>query len=91
MYWVYWMLSVQTLKHRRENRGVEMVANDVEVKQVDEAIYLVPSQTVKGKAYQVVNVGEVWECECPDFYYRGLICKHIHAVRLWKIIKVLTP
>lgn len=57
------MLSLQTLKHRRENRGVEMIANDFEIKQLDESTYLVPSQAEKGKFYQVVNVGDVWECE----------------------------
>jgi|GEM_PF-4454260 len=76
------MLNLQTLKHRRENRGVEIIANNVEIKQVDESTYLAPSQTEKGKFYQVVNVGGVWEYECPDFYWRGLICKHIHAINI---------
>jgi transposase-like protein len=47
----------------------------------------VPSQTEKGKAYQVVNVGEEWECECLDFHFRAVICKHIYAVKFWKLIK----
>jgi len=39
------MLSLQILQERRENRGVEMVANEVEIKQVSDSIYHVPSQT----------------------------------------------
>jgi len=64
------MITVQILKHLREDRGVEMIANNVEIRQVDDSVYLVPSQTEKGEAYQVVNVGEEWECECPDFYHK---------------------
>lgn len=61
------MLSLQTLKHRRENRGVEIIANNVEIKQVDESTYLVPSQTEKDKFYQVVNVGGVWSVNAQTF------------------------
>lgn len=82
------MLSLQELEQRREDRGVEMIANDTEIKQINDSIYQVPSQTMKDKFYQVVNVGEEWECECPDFEFRNVICKHIYAVRLWKLIKV---
>lgn len=82
------MLSLQELQKCREERATKMINNSVEIQQIDEATYLVPSQTVKGKFYQVVNVGEIWECECPDFYYRELICKHIYAVKLWKQIRV---
>jgi putative transposase len=81
------MLSVQELEQRRENRGVEMIADEVEIKQVNDSVYYVPSQTEENKLYQVVNVGEEWDCECPDFYWRGLVCKHIIAVRLWKLIR----
>jgi len=76
------MLSLQTLKHRRENRGVEMIASNFEIKQLDESTYLVPSQTEKGKFYQVVNVSEVWECECPDHRFRRVKCKHAWAVEI---------
>lgn len=64
-----------------------MIDNQVGIKQTDDSTYIVPSQTEKGKAYQVVNIGEEWDCECPDFYWRGLICKHIYAVKLWKLIR----
>lgn len=81
------MLSLQTLEKHREERANTMIQNHMEIRQTSDSTYIVPSQTEKGKAYQVFNVGEEWDCECPDFYFRGLICKHIYAVRLWKLIK----
>jgi transposase-like protein len=64
-----------------------MINDHMEIGQTSDSTYIVPSQTEKGKAYQVVNVDEEWYCECPDFYFRGVICKHIYAVKLWKLIK----
>jgi len=81
------VLSLQTLEKCREERAHTMIDNQVGIKQTDDSTYIVPSQTEKGKAYQVVNIGEEWDCECPDFYWRGLICKHIYAVKLWKLIR----
>src|SRR3989337_1513992 len=82
------MLSFPELQTLREDRGVEMVSYDVEIKQVNDSTYIVPSQSENGKSYQVVNVGEEWDCECPDFYWRKVTCKHVYAVRLWKLIQV---
>ena len=65
-----------------------MIAGNVAIGQVNESLYLVPSQSENGRFCQVANVGEEWDCECPDFYWRGLICKHIYAVNLWKLIRV---
>ena len=33
--------------------------------------------------YFVKNLGYRWTCECPDFEYRKLNCKHIFAVKFW--------
>jgi transposase-like protein len=81
------MLSVQDLEKRREERAHTLINSQVEIRQTSDSTYIVPSQTEKGKAYQVVNVSEEWDCECPDFYFRGVICKHIYAVKLWKLIR----
>jgi transposase-like protein/ssDNA-binding Zn-finger/Zn-ribbon topoisomerase 1 len=79
--------SVQELEKLREERAQTMIDNRTEIRQTSDSTFIVPSQTEKGKAYQVMNAGEEWDCECPDFYFRGVICKHIYAVQLWKVIK----
>jgi len=81
------MLSLQEIEKRREERAQTIINSHVEIRQTSGSTFIVPSQTEKGKAYQVVNVGEEWDCECPDSYFRGVICKHIYAVKLWKLIK----
>jgi transposase-like protein len=81
------VLSLQDLEKRREERAKMMINEQTEIRQTSDSTYIVPSQTAKNKAYQVVNVGEEWDCECPDFYFRNVLCKHILAVRLWKTIK----
>jgi transposase-like protein len=75
------------MEKRREERAHIMINEHMEIRQTSESTYIVPSQTEKGIAYQVVNVGEEWDCECPDFYFRGVICKHIYAIKLWKLVK----
>jgi len=50
-----------------------------QIKRIDASTYRVNSQSGNGN-YLVVKKGLKWECECPDCFYRGVVCKHIHAV-----------
>ncbi len=63
----------------REERGQAIANVRGQVKRIDEATYIVKSQSHSGE-YIVRKVGEEWFCSCPDNTYRHLICKHIHAV-----------
>jgi len=82
------MLSLQELQQRREERANKMVNGNAEIKQINDSTFLVPSQAISGKAYQVVNIEDKWECDCPDYQFRLIQCKHIIAVKLWKLIRV---
>lgn len=44
--------------------------------------YLMHSQS-SDREYIVKNLDYRWTCECPDFEYRKLNCKHIFAVKFW--------
>lgn len=44
-----------------------------------DGVWLVPSQTVRDKFYEVVY-GDRCSCECDDFKLRQKWCKHIWAV-----------
>lgn len=57
------MLSLQTLQQRREQRSVEMIANNVEIKEIDEATYLVPSQCMHFFSESGKNRNLM--CSCP--------------------------
>jgi len=51
-----------------------------QVKRLEADTYLVKSQSGNG-SYTVRKVGLEWVCECPDHQFRGVECKHVHAVR----------
>jgi len=75
------MLSLQELEKRREERGIEIVNKDSQIKMIDSSVYQVLSQNGNG-VYFVSLADDGWVCECPDFKFRGLKCKHIWAVEL---------
>jgi putative transposase len=37
--------------------------------------------------YTVLHKYNAWSCDCPDFTYRHIECKHIHAIRFWQTLK----
>jgi hypothetical protein len=49
-----------------------------QIKRLDANTYKVKSQS-NGGYYLVTKANEDWSCECPDYKYRGVVCKHIHA------------
>jgi putative transposase len=63
----------------REQRGETIAKLDGQIKRIDANTYEVLSQSGHGK-YEVLNTSVGWMCQCPDHIYRGVKCKHIHAV-----------
>lgn len=70
----------------RLNRGYSILKQGIEPKVLKENTYLIPSQT-DDKKYHVFKVGEGWICECLDFFYRRVECKHICAIKFWLRIR----
>ncbi len=62
----------------REEKGKE-IALKSDLIRVSDYHYRVHSQTTK-REYDVIKVGDKWECNCPDHVYRHVCCKHVHAV-----------
>ncbi|HEY3964089.1 MAG TPA: transposase [Planctomycetaceae bacterium] len=62
----------------REQRGLQIAA----LCQIDRkgSVYLVPAQSGRGK-YTVCPDHDNPHCSCPDHETRGVVCKHIFAVR----------
>lgn len=50
------------------------------VRQNSETEYIVKSQSGNGE-YKVSKTYKGWLCTCPDYSFRGLLCKHIFAVK----------
>ncbi len=67
-------------------RGYAILAKGNEPKEIKRNVYKIPSQSGNGD-YIVRYIDGKYSCTCPDYKYRKVICKHIHAVILWKKIK----
>ncbi len=63
----------------RAERGRLICDLGDQVRRLDDNEYAVRSQSGKGE-YSVRATEAGWLCSCPDFVYRQVSCKHIHAV-----------
>ena len=67
-------------------RGQSMVEKGFEPIQISDNVFEVPSQS-STKIYRTVYEHGIWSCTCPDFTYRHIACKHVHAIRFWQTLK----
>jgi transposase-like protein len=79
---VFKMLSSED----RELRGLAILSIGSQIKRIDASTYKVKSQSGNGW-YLVLRKGLEWNCECPDYVYRHVVCKHIHAVEFSQTIR----
>jgi hypothetical protein len=79
----------------REMRGMA-IANeigrrnnpDVSIQRLNKLAYKVKSQSNHDKWYTVTkDYSSEWTCDCPDFTFRHLECKHVHAVKFSKLLR----
>jgi len=63
----------------RAERGEAIAKLSNQIQRADENLYTVKSQSGNGE-YAVAQVDGIWTCECPDYRFRGLKCKHIFSV-----------
>ncbi len=70
----------------RMPRGQSMIEHGFEPIQLETNMYQMPSQSGNG-VYTIANKYNAWFCDCPDFTYRHVECKHIHAIRFWQTLK----
>lgn len=61
----------------RKQRGDKIAPEDIV--QINPSSYFVKSQSGTS-GYAVTRFGQRWSCDCPDYKYRQIQCKHIHAV-----------
>ncbi len=80
------------LQLERQVKAVDIAAH-FQIKRRNKLHFKVSSQSEDGLWYDVIdkyghNLGGhqkgEWTCNCLDFIYRHVICKHIYAVTLWK-------
>jgi transposase-like protein len=79
-------IDVKEMVNARRARGMLYLENGFEPKEINFKTWIVPSQTGNG-TYTVNVFQRHWKCSCPDFELRGIPCKHINAVKIWKNLK----
>src|SRR4051812_31646348 len=63
----------------RQEQGQMIAQMKNAVKRINDVTYIVHSQS--GNDSYTVNLNKIgFICSCPDHQYRGVKCKHIHAV-----------
>jgi transposase-like protein len=74
-------MEKKEISNTRIMRGLTITAQADHVKKINSRTWRVKSQSGTG-SYLVVKDGSEWRCECPDNKFRGVECKHIHAIQL---------
>lgn len=80
--------KIKEMINARKARGMLLLENGIEPKQIKPKMWIVPSS--KGKKTYTVSRAKTrrhWKCTCKDFKLQGLPCKHIHAVKIWSRLK----
>ena len=78
-----WDESTNPEYSKRLLRGHQMIERGIEPSQVAFNQFAVPSQS-KDLNYIVTLHAGTWSCNCPDYEFRHVTCKHIHCVVLWQ-------
>lgn len=79
-------IDIKEMVNARKARGMTLLEQGIEPTEINPHTWIVPSQTGNG-TYQVDVQMRYWHCTCPDFELRGVPCKHINAVKIWKNLK----
>lgn len=75
-----------TVQDMRITKGLE-ISEHGRITENQDGSFSVPSQTGNGKVYRVSLLHNEWLCDCPDFYYRHVTCKHVYATKFFLTVK----
>ncbi len=82
-------IDIKEMINARKARGMIYLESGFEPKEINPKTWIVPSQA--GNGIYTVHYAYVphihWSCTCKDFELRGIPCKHINAVKIWKNLK----
>ena len=70
----------------REIRGRAIIEKGIRPEILSQDMFIVPSQNSKEK-YTVRKTPNFWICTCPDYKFRNVECKHIHAIKFWLMLR----
>jgi putative transposase len=80
-------IDIKEMVNARKARGMILLENGFEPSEVNPHTWIVPSQSGCGTYTVIHSLHNRWKCSCPDFELRGIPCKHINAVKIWKNLR----
>jgi transposase-like protein len=78
--------NIEEMLVARRARGMEILESGVQPEQTENGTWIIPSSD-QSTTYTIENTDGAWTCSYPDFYYRSVECKHIHAVKTWQQLR----
>lgn len=81
-------INIKEMVNARKACGMILLEEGFEPKEINSHSWIVPSQNGCG-TYTVTRLltSRHWKCSCPDYLKRGVECKHICAVKIWKNLR----
>jgi transposase-like protein len=76
------MSAMQTAILSREEKGRMIAEKPNQIQRMDERFYKVACRNGHGMYEVIQRENSSWICNCLDFHYRELRCKHIIAVEI---------
>ena len=70
-----------TMNYRKQ-RGILITKLKNQIHRIDDTTYKVASQSNPNRFYEVISTEHGFVCSCPDSMYRGVCCKHSHAIEI---------
>ncbi len=82
-------IDIKEMVNARKARGMTYLEDGFEPKEINPKTWVVPSQTGNGTytVHYAYQPHILWTCTCKDFELRGIPCKHINAVKIWKNLR----
>lgn len=82
-YGLTYTMELQTPQQQaRITRAAQIVGMSGQIERIDDTTYKVQSQSNPNKFYEVISTEHGFVCSCPDSMYRGVCCKHSHAIEI---------
>jgi transposase-like protein len=80
-------IDIKSMVNARKARGMLLLEKGFEPNEINPHTWTTPSQKSNGSYTIIHGEHNRWSCTCKDFELKGIPCKHIYAVRIWRDFK----
>jgi len=80
-------IDIKSMINARKARGIILLEEGFKPSEVNPHTWIISSQKGNGSYTIIHGEHNRWSCTCKDFELKGIPCKHIYAVRIWRNFK----